>query len=83
MIKLAQIGFLALTALFLTLTVYYYPIQSICVAMLAICVAAGMLNAGNAVGLASGVGCLGFFIFIFGGLYGLAYLFFCIGGSCA
>lgn len=75
-----QIG--ALTALFLALTVYYYPIPSMGVAMLAVCVAASALGSGS-FSLSTCAGCLGFIILILGALYGAAYLLFCIGGRCA
>ena len=77
MTRVAQIGFLALTALFLALTVYYYPIPSMGAATLAVCVMFGMLNAGSETGI--GAGCLGFIIIIFGAIYGLAWLFFGFG----
>lgn len=77
-----QIGFLAGTALFLVLTVYYYPIPSVCAAMFAILLASSALGSGGS-DLTSGAGCLGFITLIFGSLYGLAYLLFCIGGRCA
>ncbi|MBR0868898.1 hypothetical protein JQ633_00900 [Bradyrhizobium tropiciagri] len=83
MIRLAQVGFVAMTAIFLALTVYWYPVPSIAAACLAICVAAGMLNAGTATGLASGAGCIGAVVIILGGLYLLTYLLFCAGGRCA
>lgn len=78
-----QVGFLALTALFLALTVYYNPIPSIGAAMLAICVAASALGCAGTFGPTTIGGCLGVVILIFGSLYGVAYLLFCIGGRCA
>lgn len=41
-----QIGFLALTALFLALTVYYYPIPAIAVTCLIVLVGAAALKSG-------------------------------------
>lgn len=46
MIRLVQIGFLALTALFLALTVYYYPIPAIAVTCLIVLVGAAALKSG-------------------------------------
>lgn len=77
-----QIGFLALTALFLALTVYYYPIPSMACAALAVLIAASALGS-SSFSLSTGAGCLGFIILIFGSLYGIVYLLFCIGGRCA
>lgn len=77
-----QIGFLAGAALFLALTVYYYPIPSMACAALAVLIAASALGSGGS-DLTTGAGCLGFIILILGALYGAAYLLFCFGGRCA
>lgn len=76
MIRLAQAGFVVGAAIFLALTVYYYPIPAMGAACVAICIMFGALNAGSESGLSSGAGCLGLIVIIFGAIYGLAWLFF-------